>query len=59
MKKPLWIYVLGVVIALAIVNYLAWIVDSTSALHTSLLISGGFLLGMLAMYIAVHLYRYK
>jgi hypothetical protein len=57
MKRPLWIYIFGVIVALAIVNYLAWLVDSTATLHVSLLVSGGFLLGMLAMYIAVHLYR--
>lgn len=58
-KRPLWVYVVGVIIALGIVNVLAWLMDSITALHRSLLVSGGFLLGMLAMYIAVHLYRWK
>ncbi len=59
MKKPLHVYIIGVIIALVIVNYVAWLVDSTATFHTSLLVSGGFLLGLLAMYIAVHLYRWK
>jgi hypothetical protein len=59
MKRSLWVYIVGVVIALAIVNSIAWRVDSTATLHTSLSVSGGFLLGLLAMYIAVHLYRWK
>jgi len=58
-KRPLYVYVIGVGVALILVNYLAWLVDSTAALHTSLMVSGGFLLGMLAMYIAVHLYKWK
>lgn len=58
-KRPLSIYVVGVIIALIIVNLLAWFVDPAKAVHDSLIFSGGFLLGMLAMYIAVHLYRWK
>jgi len=59
MKRPLMQYVVGIVIALAIVNLIAWRIDSGTVLRTSELVSLGFLLGMLAMYIAVHLYRWK
>ena len=58
-KRPLWRYVVGVLIALAIVNVLAYLTGGDAKLHTSGLVSLGFLLGMLAMYIAVHLYSYK
>ncbi len=58
-KKSLWVYVVGVLIALVIVNILAWLTGGDTKFHTSALVSIGFLMGMLAMYIAVHLYRYK
>ncbi|HEY5383228.1 MAG TPA: hypothetical protein VIJ88_01595 [Candidatus Paceibacterota bacterium] len=58
-KRPLWVYVGGVVIALVVVSYIAWLTGGDAKLHTSELVSVGFLLGMLAMYIAVHLYRWK
>lgn len=57
-KKPLINYVIGVLVALVIVNVSAWHFDSAVSFHRSLFISGGFLLGMLAMYIAVHLYKW-
>ena len=52
-------YVVGVIVALAVVNYIAWLTGGDTKLHTSELVSTGFLLGMLAMYIAAHLYRWK
>jgi hypothetical protein len=58
-RYSLWVYVIGVIIALAIVNWLAWLVGGAAQLGTAELVSLGFLLGMLAMYIAVHLYRWK
>jgi hypothetical protein len=58
-RRPLWVYVIGVIIALAIVNYIAWLTGGEMKLRTSELVSTGFLLGMLAMYIAVHLYAWR
>ena len=58
-KYPLWLYVIGVVVALAVVNYVSWLLGGRARLHTMEVFSGGFVLGMLAMYIAVHLYRWK
>jgi len=48
-KRPLWVYVVGVLIVLGAINLIA---------HLAVF-SAGFLLGMLAMYIAVHLYKWK
>jgi len=36
-----------------------WFSGDTARFHTSALVSAGFLLGMLAMYIAVHMYSWK
>ncbi len=58
-RRPLWLYVIAVIIALVVVNYIAWLTGGDIKLHTSELVSVGFLLGMLAMYIAVHLYRWE
>jgi 4-hydroxybenzoate polyprenyltransferase len=60
MKKfPLSIYVIGVIVVLVIVNYVSWMVGGEARLKSVELFSGGFWLGMLAMYIAVHIYRWK
>ena len=58
-RRPLWLYVVGVIVALAIVNYAGWSIGGATELRTAELVSSGFLLGMLAMYIAVHLYSWK
>ena len=58
-KRPLWLYVVGVIIALVIVNFISWMIGGAARLHTVELVSVEFLLGMLAMYIAVHLYRWE
>jgi len=53
----LGLYVVGVIIVLVLINCIAWFVGGEVKLKSFELLSGGFLLGMLAMYIAVHLYR--
>lgn len=58
-KPPLGNYVLGVIVVLALVNCIAWFVGGQAKLTRFAIFSGGFLIGMLAMYIAVHLYRWK
>lgn len=58
-KYPLWLYVVAVAIVLAIINYIMWSVGGAAKLESFALHSGSFLLGMLAMYIAVHFYRWK
>ena len=58
-KRPLWLYVVGVIVTIAIVNYVSWSIGGAARFGTSELVSLGFLLGMLAMYIAVHLYKWK
>jgi hypothetical protein len=58
-KTSLAVYVTGVVILIIIVNCLVWFMGMYTELHNVMTFSLGFLLGMLAMYIAVHLYRWK
>ena len=58
-KYPLSLYVALVVIILVILNYISWLVGGGARLRETELFSSGFLLGMLAMYIAVHFYRWK
>jgi hypothetical protein len=56
-RFPLFVYVIGVVIAWAVVLGMAWFIGGSARFNTFALICGGFALGMLAMYIAVHIYR--
>lgn len=60
MKRfPLSLYVTGVIIVLAVINCIAWFADGGIKFRAIETFSLGFLMGMLAMYIAVHIYRYK
>lgn len=56
--RPLYGYVIAVAIVWAVILGALWI-SGNKALHTFSLLCVGFFLGMLAMYIAVHLYRWQ
>jgi len=58
-KYHLSVYVIGVIVILTLVNYIAWYTGGIARLKTIESVSLGFLVGMLAMYIAVHIYRWK
>ena len=51
-KASLWVYVVAVIVVLAIINY--FVRSQTMAIF-----SGGLLLGMLAMSIAMRVYKHK
>lgn len=58
MNKPsLKIYVISVIIVWALVLSTAWLTGGITRLNTFALVCSGFLLGMLAMYIARHFYK--
>jgi high-affinity Fe2+/Pb2+ permease len=58
-KRPLYIYVVAVAVVWAILLYIALSFGS-GRLHTyAAPVCAGFFLGMLAMYIAVHVYKWK
>ncbi|HEV8014284.1 MAG TPA: hypothetical protein VGP48_02060 [Stellaceae bacterium] len=50
-------YVIAVLIVLAVLNAAAWYFAGPDRLRDIAIYSGGFLMGMLAMWIAVHVYR--
>jgi hypothetical protein len=56
--RTLTAYGIGVVIVLAILNGIAWRAG-TPPLHDLNVFSAGFVVGMLGMYIAACLYRYR
>ena len=58
-KQPLIQYVIGVAIVRAIILSAMWYSGDVKRLHMFTAVCGGFMLGMLAMYIAVHIYRWK
>ncbi|HEY3897421.1 MAG TPA: hypothetical protein VGM54_02345 [Chthoniobacter sp.] len=60
MKRwPLSVYVIAVIITLLIVNVAAWCTGGPAKFRIMEIYSSGFLMGMVAMYIAVHVYRCK
>ena len=57
-KQPLIQYVIGVVVVWAIILSAMWFSGDVARFRTFACVCGGFMLGMLAMYIAVHIYRW-
>jgi hypothetical protein len=57
-QKPLWHYVIAVLVVWALILGGMWFWNRPR-LRDFALICGGFFIGMLAMYIAVHVYRWK
>ena len=56
-RVPLIVYIIGVAIVWAVVLSLAWFTGGPTLFHTFAFVCLGFALGMLAMYIAVHVYK--
>jgi hypothetical protein len=56
-KYPLKVYVIGVIIAWAIVLAADYYLAGAEHMYRAALVCGGFLLGMLGMYIATRIYR--
>lgn len=58
-KSPLYVYVISVAVIWSIILGLMRFLGHTAAFHTLLLVALGFALGMIAMWIAVHLYKWR
>jgi hypothetical protein len=58
-KPPLTRYVIAVLIVWAIILCSTWFMGGGKNFRTLALFCAGFLIGMLAMYIAVHLYTWQ
>jgi hypothetical protein len=56
---PLYVYVIGVVVVWAVILGVMWLLGDAARFRTFALVCSGFGLGMLAMYIAMHLYKWK
>ena len=58
-KRSLWVYVIGVIIVLIICNWITFMVGGSNKVLKVEIFSAGYVVGMLSMYIAVHLYRWE
>ncbi|HYM15770.1 MAG TPA: hypothetical protein VEZ14_09430 [Dehalococcoidia bacterium] len=58
-KRPLYVFVIAVAVVWAVILGLMWSLGYTANFHAFALVSGGFAIGMLAMYIAVHVYTWQ
>jgi hypothetical protein len=56
-RVPLIIYVIGVVVVWAVILDAMWFMGDIARFQTVALVYLGFALGMLAMYIGVHVYK--
>jgi len=57
-STPLYVYMIGVAVAWAIILGGIWFWD-VARFHTFAILCAGFFIGMLAMYIAVHLCKWR
>jgi hypothetical protein len=58
-KAPLYHYVIAVAVVWAVILGVIWFLGNKARFHSFTLVCSGFALGMIAMYIAVHLYRWR
>ena len=56
-QRTLTTYVIAVVIVMAVVVLIRWLVAGHEGAQKMLIFFAGFLFGMIAMYIATHVYR--
>ena len=56
-RTPLVVYLMGVAVVWAVVLGLAWFIGGSERLNLVAMVFFGFAVGMLAMYIAVHVYK--
>jgi peptidoglycan/LPS O-acetylase OafA/YrhL len=56
-RFPLIVYVIGVAVVWAVILGVMWFLGDIARFQTFALVCLGFALGMLAMYIAVHVYK--
>ena len=58
-KHPLYVFVIAVAVVWTVILGTVWSLGDTARLRTFASVGGGFAIGMLTMYIAVHLYTWK
>ncbi|MGD0879539.1 MAG: hypothetical protein ABSA01_15515 [Anaerolineales bacterium] len=56
-RLPLSLYIIGVTVVWAVLLAVLWFSGNMARFQTYALVFSGFALGMLAMYIAVHVYK--
>jgi hypothetical protein len=57
-KYNIKVYVIAIIVVLATINLIAGSVDGGAHARILEIFSGGFLVGVFAMYIAMHVYKY-